>query len=170
MASDETDIPAPQSQASAQARISQADVDARRSRDHRTPPQPEPRSPRADGVSEVARPRQTLPRRVRLHRDLDFQRLQRRGRRLNLRHMRVRWMKNDLGFARLGVRTPRRYGHAPQRNLFRRYVREAFRQCRQDLPAVDLLVTPDFGRPANTFRDIEADFHRLTQELRCRCD
>ena len=165
MASDETDIPAPQSQASAQARVSQAHVDARGTRGDRQASQPGPRSSGADGVPEVTPTRHTLPRRVRLHRDLDFQRLQRRGRRLTLRHMRVRWLPNDLGFARIGVRTPRRYGTAPQRNLFRRRVREAFRRVRHDLPPVDLLVYPVFDDPPLSLEDVSKDIDRLAREL-----
>lgn len=49
---------------------------------------------------------------------------------------------NDTGEARLGMAVGLRVtGNAVRRNRLRRLIRESFRMHRQELPAVDILVT-----------------------------
>jgi ribonuclease P protein component len=50
---------------------------------------------------------------------------------------------NGLTIRRLGLRVGRRFGNAPQRNRFKRLIREAYRLHREKLPpGWDLVVTP----------------------------
>jgi ribonuclease P protein component len=82
------------------------------------------------------------PKDARLRRDRDFQGVRRFGRRILGREASFRVFSTDLGRARLGIATPRKYGSSVRRNRFRRLVREAFRSLRADLGSVDLLIEP----------------------------
>jgi ribonuclease P protein component len=86
---------------------------------------------------------------ARLRDPRDFRRILSRGRVLPGREVLVRGLLNEVGGARLGISAPRRYGGAVERNRFRRLVREAFRLHRDQLDALDLLVSPRrlLGRP-----------------------
>jgi ribonuclease P protein component len=54
----------------------------------------------------------------------------------------VQCSKNEAGEARLGMAvSTRAAGNSVRRNRLRRLIRESFRMHRQELPAVDLLVT-----------------------------
>jgi ribonuclease P protein component len=52
---------------------------------------------------------------------------------------------NGLATARLGLTVSRRVGNAVVRNRWKRSLREAFRQVRHRLPALDLVVAPRPG-------------------------
>ena len=65
---------------------------------------------------------------------------------------------NDVGHPRLGLSVSRRVGNAVKRNAWKRRIREAFRQCRDRLPAgLDLVVRPQ--------TDAACDFHAIMQSL-----
>ncbi len=69
----------------------------------------------------------------------------------------VRIAANEVGFARLGLATPRQYGNAVRRNRFRRLVRAAFRELQGDLGGVDVFVAPRRGLGEPTFVGLRAD-------------
>jgi len=69
----------------------------------------------------------------------------------------VRILPNDVGIARLGLATPRRYGGAIRRNRFRRLTREAFRALQATLGAVDVFVAPRRGLGEPTLEGLRAD-------------
>ena len=54
----------------------------------------------------------------------------------------VNGRSNGLSFARMGLTVSRRVGNAVVRNRWKRCLREAFRQIRSRLPALDIVVTP----------------------------
>ena len=76
---------------------------------------------------EVMPAHSTYPKNARLRRKADFARVLSTGDVFPGREALVRRAPNDVGHARLGLSTPRRYGNAVRRNAFRRLAREAFR-------------------------------------------
>lgn len=84
----------------------------------------------------------TYPKHVRLRRKAEFTLVLSRGDAFPGRQALVRRVPNRLGHARLGLSTPRRYGNAVRRNLFRRLAREAFRGMRDELGGFDYLLSP----------------------------
>ncbi len=69
----------------------------------------------------------------------------------------MRLLPNDVGIARLGLATPRRFGNAVRRNRFRRLTREAFRSMQAVLGGVDVFVAPRRGLDAPTLEGIRRD-------------
>ena len=106
------------------------------------------------------------PKAARLRREKDFVPVRTRGRRHVGVEAVVRSVANDLGFARLGVSSPRRYGNAVKRNRFRRLVRAAFRALRSRLPARDWLVEPRPGLKDPTLVGIAADIEAAAERAR----
>jgi len=76
----------------------------------------------------------------RLHRQADFDRLLAEGARASDERLTVCVIPNGLKGSRLGIRTGRVVGSAPQRSRARRRIREAFRRCKSELPtSLDIL-------------------------------
>jgi ribonuclease P protein component len=106
------------------------------------------------------------PKEARLRLRRDFHRLVGNARIYPGRECLVRVMDNDCGQARVGMAAPRRYGNAVRRNRFRRLVREAFRDLRGELGAVDLLVSPRKQLEEPTLAGIRADLAAAPQRAR----
>ena len=51
--------------------------------------------------------------------------------------------------ARLGLSVSKRFGNAPNRNRWKRLVREVFRKNRQSLPPIDIVARPKKGAVAD---------------------
>lgn len=82
-----------------------------------------------------------LPREARIRRAGDFAVLRQASGRLGGRCFSVRYRKNDVGQARLGLAISKRVSkRAVDRNRIKRLVRESFRRARPQLPSVDLMV------------------------------
>jgi len=99
----------------------------------------------------------SFPKSRRIRLDRDFVPVRTRGRRSVGKESSIRSVANDLGFARLGVSTPRKYGDAPTRNRFRRLAREAFRSLSPRLPARDILVEPRRDGATPTYEGLRRD-------------
>ena len=77
----------------------------------------------------------TFPRRVRIRRRRDFQRVFDRKLRASDRWITLYGCRGDAAHARLGIVVGRSVGNAVRRNRRKRLVREAFRHLGHELPA-----------------------------------
>jgi ribonuclease P protein component len=88
----------------------------------------------------------TFPRRMRLRRRGDFERLLREGQRAGDDHLQVWVLPNGLEHSRFGLMVGRRHGGAVRRNRIKRVLREAFRLSRAQLPrGLDIACAPRVG-------------------------
>ena len=101
-----------------------------------------------------------FPRRVRLLRHADFERVYKQGRRHFTSHMTVFYLRREQGAQRIGLTVGRALGGAVDRNRMKRRLREA---VRLNLPpaarAVDVVINPKKSL-------LQADFAELQDEIR----
>jgi len=90
----------------------------------------------------------------------DFQNIYRRGRHLSSAFFGLNYLRNNFGFARLGVVVSKKTARkATDRNLYKRRVREILRLNYSKItPGLDIIITLK-----GTVR--EADFKKLESEL-----
>jgi ribonuclease P protein component len=82
----------------------------------------------------------------RIRRNADFRRVYHQRCAASDGLLRVLGCPNDLPYPRLGMAVSRKVGGAVVRNRWKRFIREAFRLRREQLPAgVDLVVVPHAG-------------------------
>jgi ribonuclease P protein component len=106
----------------------------------------------------VIRERATLPRKERLRRRADFQRLYRAGSKIETSGVLLFWECCDPG-RRVGVSASRRIGGSVERNRARRRLREAYRLNKRVLPdGLDILLV---ARPGL----LREPFERLCQTV-----
>ncbi|WP_425619182.1 ribonuclease P protein component [Anatilimnocola sp. NA78] len=66
-------------------------------------------------------------------------------------HLIIHGCPNDLGWSRLGLSVSKKSGNSPQRNYWKRSIREAFRLNREQMPSgIDLVVRPQKGAQADS--------------------
>ena len=127
----EAHIPTQQTEAEKKTWLSGPDEDRRGAQGDQTPP--------PAGSKETGRLK--FPKSLRLRRRREFVRLQKSGQRLVGQFICIDYRRSPG--ARLGITASTRYGNSPERNRFKRLVREAFRTSLQELPPnVDLNVVP----------------------------
>lgn len=69
------------------------------------------------------------------------------------------------GPSRLGITVTKKYGSSPQRNRFKRLVREAFRlSCSRFTPPIDLVVRPRSYALEASFIEIEKELCALIEK------
>lgn len=84
-----------------------------------------------------------FPKRCRLLKRHQFQRLSNQGKRLFGNWIIIESHENQLGITRLGITVTKKYGKAHDRNRFKRIVREAFRLSLSKLPkGLDINIKP----------------------------
>ena len=88
-----------------------------------------------------------------LRRRCDFQRIFKRRCVVSRPVLVVHVDRNDLGYTRLGISTPRSVGRAVARNRLRRLIREAFRLRQRDLPEGLDIVCVAKPNPTPTLSD-----------------
>ncbi|HEX9051843.1 MAG TPA: ribonuclease P protein component [Anaeromyxobacter sp.] len=89
-----------------------------------------------------------LPKAARLRRRREFLQVQQRGRRLYAGEVLVLALAASGSGPRIGITVSSKVANAVGRNRVKRWVREAFRAIRSDLPAVDLVVVARRGATA----------------------
>lgn len=82
----------------------------------------------------------TLPKAARLRRRREFVEVQQRGRRLYSGEVLVLALETGAARPRIGITVSSKVGNAVERNRVKRWVREAWRAARAELPPVDLVV------------------------------
>ncbi|MGD9762176.1 MAG: ribonuclease P protein component [Candidatus Binatia bacterium] len=96
-----------------------------------------------------------FPPRFRLRKRREFVALQRDGRRQTASHFVVITRALATPPSRLGITTSRKVGSAPERNRFRRLVREFFRRHRDQLdPPREVLVIARPGAATLSYADV----------------
>jgi ribonuclease P protein component len=124
----------------------------------------------AAGESNTPEPRAALPRRLRIVRSADFERILKDGARLTDARLIVWAWPNGLDVPRLGLIVGRKHGHAVRRNRIKRVLREAFRLSQHELPAgLDLVCAPRTG-PEIELRECQPALVRLAWRLARRLD
>ena len=81
-----------------------------------------------------------FPKAARLRRRREFLQVQQRGRRLYAGEVLVLALGTNTGGPRIGITVSSKVANAVGRNRVKRWVREAFRAVRRDLPPVELVV------------------------------
>ena len=111
-----------------------------------------------------------LPKAARLRRRREFLQVQQRGRRLYAGEVLVLAIESGGSGPRIGITVSSKVANAVGRNRVKRWVREAFRAVRPELPPVDLVVIARRGSPqmglAGARRALEAARDALRAEVR----
>lgn len=104
----------------------------------------------------------------RLRTKADFDRVFRRGRRLDGRLFQLVVAPNTVGWHRLGLAVSRRLGGAVQRNRARRLLRESFRQWDgAQHPSLDIVVVPREAMAGRGLPEVRREWNeRLAKAFR----
>jgi ribonuclease P protein component len=103
-----------------------------------------------------------FPKRARLRKRYQFQRLNHSSKRSLGEWVIVESFPNQAGITRLGITVTKRFGKAHERNRFKRLVRESFRRCQSRLPVgLDLIVKPLSQAKEASSTQIQADVLQL---------
>ncbi len=138
----ETHIPPEQTQKSSQIRIPLADEDSRRSQDHPQTPQSRKKAP------------------GRLKKRFEFSSVKRQGEKLVGKFLYIEKKKADR--LRFGITASKRYGNSPERNRFKRLVREAIRLSWDILPQdIEVNVIPRSYAKNAKMEDIQKEILEL---------
>ena len=106
----------------------------------------------------------TRPTGHRLRTTGDFRRCYDAGHRAGNQHFLLFAAANEPEHARLGVSVSKKHGNAVKRNRKKRLLREAFRLCQHDLPALDIVIVPR-QTDESTLQDYQASLTSLAQRL-----
>ncbi len=108
-----------------------------------------------------------LPPRARLRRAADFAALRNARGRWQTRHFLLRWIESPVAATRLGLAVSRKVSkRAVQRNRIKRIVRESFREQRNELPPLDVLVIARTSAAAANRPALHADLRCAWQKLK----
>ena len=105
-----------------------------------------------------------FPKRVRLLRASEFERVFAARASASDGSMVVHGAANELGHPRLGLVVSRRMGSAVRRNRWKRLLREGFRVVQDQLPALDLVGIPRAATPP-PLESIQASYLQLAARI-----
>src|SRR3569832_1340861 len=107
--------------------------------------------PSTDRAQATLRVRQNFPKKVRLRKRSEYRKVQREGRRLHGKFLIFQTLSENFNYPRLGITVSKQFGSAVARNLYKRRVREVFRQLKGRLPSgLAIHVSPKSGVPMPT--------------------
>ena len=107
--------------------------------------------------------------RHRLHSAPEFERVYKSGSRAGDALFGISALKNELGHARLGLSIGgKAVGNSVRRNRLRRVLREQFRLCQPDLPALDIVITARPGARNAPPGDVVHSICKLLTQIRVR--
>jgi ribonuclease P protein component len=96
----------------------------------------------------------------------DFQKLRNNGQRLVGCLICIDWRRTTSAETRFGITASKKYGHAPERNRFKRLVREIFRTARTDIPSfLDLNICPRQRAKSSCFFRMRLEILSLLQKV-----
>lgn len=110
-----------------------------------------------------------LPKRERLRRTADFQRVYGVRQVVHDRALVVFYLENGLPYARFGVAVGKKHGSAVRRNRLKRLLREAWRLNPGLFPSgVDYILIPRVGAGFRKTAEVEAALRRVVGRLKKR--
>lgn len=154
MKTHETDIPTQQIATQENDRLPSPHEDRRRAQSNQSAPQSRPEKTG----------RLTFPKTIRLRSRREFQRFAKGGGRLVGRFLCIDCRAAPQ--AKLGISASTRYGSSPERNRFKRLIREAFRQNYAVLPPSELHIVPRQCAKKAVYSDIASELIRLSHEIK----
>ena len=107
-------------------------------------------------------------RRHRLRAKRDLKRVLRKGRRARGRHLTIATIDGGTPVSRLGLAVSKGAGNSPQRARIKRLLREAFRACRSNWPALDVVAMCRQPWPGATLHDVVAELNSLVTRSRSK--
>lgn len=136
MMTHETHLSAEQASPQKSPRLPLTHENSRGTQSNQTPPKSRPES--LSSLSNYF----GFPKRLKLRKRAEFLRAK-QGRRLIGQTICIDWRRTSQQETRLGITASTRYGNSPERNRFKRRIREAFRLARPLLPcSLDLNISP----------------------------
>ena len=111
---------------------------------------------------------QSLRPKERIHAAADFQRLLRRGVRVDGRFFVIVAGENRRGYGRLGLAASRKVGTAVERSRAKRMLREAFRRSKPEASHWDLLLIAKKALVGRRLDDVERDYREGLERLHRR--
>jgi ribonuclease P protein component len=112
----------------------------------------------------------TFPGALRLSRNIDFIRVLRYGKSVEVPYFVLLFYKNDLPYDRIGISVRKKFGKAVRRNRLKRLVREFFRAYRMQISRkstigihYDLIILP---RKKLSLQFEEMEFEEIAKPLR----
>ena len=119
-----------------------------------------------DCVTDRGKGGASFPRAARVLKPAEFLALRSNSRRISVGHFHVEAASTERDCARVGLAVSRRVSkRAVERNRIKRQVRESFRRCRVELPALDVMVVARGSAASQDNATLRADLDRLWQRL-----
>jgi len=108
-----------------------------------------------------------FPKTERIRKSDEYTYVLQNGRRLRGRFVSAYWTRNEGALNRVGVAAGKKLGTAPVRNRLKRYIREAYRRNKRELPCqgftIVFLATPSMiGR---SWDDVQTDIRGLLHRM-----
>ncbi len=111
----------------------------------------------------------SFPKEFRLVKDSEFKRCYSKGKRAKGEFFILVLCRNNREVSRLGLSVPAKFGNAPERNRFKRILREAFRLTRPEMdPGFDMVVVvpKTVKRKLPTLEQARIELKRLFDEAK----
>ncbi len=103
--------------------------------------------------------KQTFPRKYRLTKKLEFDRIYNQGKLVVQPGVSARVMIGEQ--PQLGIAVGRKYGGSSVRNRFKRQVRAVFRQRQEQLPGLEIIVATRSGKGPAGYQEIQQLFDEI---------